>query len=59
MKKPFLKFHQNNEGGIVMTYIGEANFGEQITPESLVIEQDDFTDFVSSLNEYYEEIING
>ena len=59
MKQPFIKFHQNGLGAIVITYIGEASFGDQVTPEVMVIGSDDIDNFVASLKEYYEEIAHG
>lgn len=49
MKQSYISIHENEGGEIVLTYIGYATFGEQVTPEVMVINSDDAKNIAEAL----------
>ena len=59
MKQPFIKLHENDNGDIVITYIGDASFGDQVEPQVLVIELEDVERVSDLMVKFHDEVTNG
>jgi hypothetical protein len=59
MKHPFIKLHKNAQGDIVITYISDASFGDQVKPQVLVIEPEDVDLVCNLIVNFNKEVSNG
>jgi hypothetical protein len=59
MKQPFIKLYENVNGDIVITYIGDASFGDLVEPQVLVIEPEDVERVSDLMVKFHDEVTNG
>lgn len=49
MAKPYIDTYENEDGDIVLVYIGEVNVGEAVEPDLMVIKKDHVADVLKSI----------
>lgn len=55
MKQPFIKINENNNEDIVITYIGDAECGDTIEPQVMIIDPDDAHQILNILSDFILE----
>lgn len=50
MKQSYIETYENEDGDIVLLYVGKLNFGETSEPECMVIKKEDISAVIEALD---------